>query len=355
MEKVNLKDLNFKELENWVKDKNWPKFRAKQISKWLYNKKVSSYDEMTDLSKDIRNYLKENTEFESLKLVSYEKSQIDGSIKFLWRLKDGNTIESVFIPERDHNTICVSTQVGCAVGCTFCYTTKDGLIRNLTTAEIIDQYLQVQRFVGNENRISNVVFMGMGEPLANYDNVRKAVQIMTDKNMLDLSNRKITISSSGIIAQILKMYNDPEFPQVRLAVSLNASDQKVRESIMPISKTNTIEDLMKTLNSLPFKTGYRIMLEYVLIKDVNDTEDDAKKLVKLIGKNKKRYKVNLIPFNPFEESDYKRPDEKRVEKFQKILWEHNISAFIRWSKGRDISAACGQLRKKELNNFIKIT
>ena len=355
MEKVNLKDLNFKELENWVKDKNWPKFRAKQISKWLYNKKVSSYDEMTDLSKDIRNYLKENTEFESLKLVSYEKSQIDGSIKFLWRLKDGNTIESVFIPERDHNTICVSTQVGCAVGCTFCYTTKDGLIRNLTTAEIIDQYLQVQRFVGNENRISNVVFMGMGEPLANYDNVRKAVQIMTDKNMLDLSNRKITISSSGIIAQILKMYNDPEFPQVRLAVSLNASDQKVRESIMPISKTNTIEDLMKTLNSLPFKTGYRIMLEYVLIKDVNDTEEDAKKLVKLIGKNKKRYKVNLIPFNPFEESDYKRPDEKRVEKFQKILWEHNISAFIRWSKGRDISAACGQLRKKELNNFIKIT
>ncbi|EDP74215.1 23S rRNA (adenine(2503)-C(2))-methyltransferase RlmN [Hydrogenivirga sp. 128-5-R1-1] len=355
MEKVNLKDLNFKELENWVKDKNWHKFRAKQISKWLYNKKVSSYDEMTDLSKDIRNYLKENTEFESLKLVSYEKSQIDGSIKFLWRLKDGNTIESVFIPERDHNTICVSTQVGCAVGCTFCYTTKDGLIRNLTTAEIIDQYLQVQRFVGNENRISNVVFMGMGEPLANYDNVRKAVQIMTDKNMLDLSNRKITISSSGIIAQILKMYNDPEFPQVRLAVSLNASDQKVRESIMPISKTNTIEDLMKTLNSLPFKTGYRIMLEYVLIKDVNDTEEDAKKLVKLIGKNKKRYKVNLIPFNPFEESDYKRPDEKRVEKFQKILWEHNISAFIRWSKGRDISAACGQLRKKELNNFIKIT
>ncbi len=354
MEKVNLKDFNFKELENWVKDKNWPKFRAKQISKWLYNKKVSSYDEMTDLSKEIRNYLKENTEFDSLKLVSYEKSQLDGSIKFLWRLKDGNTIESVFISERDHNTICVSTQVGCAVGCTFCYTTKDGLIRNLTTSEIIDQYLQVQRFVGNENRISNVVFMGMGEPLANYDNVRKAVQIMTDKNMLDLSNRKITISSSGIIAQILKMYNDPEFPQVRLAVSLNASDQKIRENIMPISKTNTLEDLMKTLNSLPFKTGYRIMLEYVLIKDVNDTEEDARKLVKLIGKNKKRYKVNLIPFNPFEESDYKRPDEERVERFQKILWDHNISAFVRWSKGRDISAACGQLRKKELNNFIKI-
>jgi len=352
MEKVNLKDFNYKELENWVKNRGWQKFRAKQIAKWLYSKKVSSYDEMTDLSKDIRSYLKENTEFESLKLVSFEKSKIDGSIKFLWKLKDGNTIESVFIPERDHNTICISTQVGCAVGCKFCYTTKDGLIRNLTTAEIIDQYLQVQRFVGIENRISNVVYMGMGEPLANYENVKKSVQIFTDKNMLDLSNRKITISSSGILAQINKMYEDKEFPLVRLAVSLNASDQKIRENIMPISKTNTLEDLINTLNSLPYKTGYRIMLEYVLIKNVNDSEEDAKKLVKLIKDNKKRYKVNLIPFNPFEESEYERPDTEKVEKFQKILWDANISAFIRWSKGKDISAACGQLRKKEINNFI---
>ncbi|RMD45525.1 MAG: 23S rRNA (adenine(2503)-C(2))-methyltransferase RlmN [Aquificota bacterium] len=354
MERVNLKDFNYKELENWVKEKGWQKFRAKQIAKWIYNKKVSSYDEMTNLSKDIRRYLKENTEFESLKLVSFEKSKIDGSIKFLWKLKDGNTIESVFIPERDHNTICISTQVGCAVGCTFCYTTKDGLIRNLTTAEIIDQYLQVQRFVGLENRISNVVYMGMGEPLANYENVKKSVQIFTDKNMLDLSNRKITISSSGILAQINRMFEDKDFPQVRLAVSLNASDQKVRERIMPISKTNTLEDLMDTLNNLPFKTGYRIMLEYVLIKNVNDTEEDAKKLIKLIGNNKKRYKVNLIPFNPFEESGYERPDENRVERFQKILWNANISAFVRWSKGKDISAACGQLRKKEINNLIRL-
>ncbi len=353
-EKVNLKDLNFKELENWVKKQNWPKFRAKQIAKWIYNKKVSSYDEMTDLSKDMRNYLKENTEFDSLKLISFEKSRIDGSIKFLWQLKDGHTIETVFIPEKDHNTLCVSTQVGCAVGCTFCYTTKDGLLRNLNTSEIIDQYLQVQRFVGNENRISNVVFMGMGEPLANYDNVKKAVQIMTDKNMLDLSNRKITISSSGIIAQILKMYNDKEFPQVRLAVSLNAPNQQIREQIMPISKTNKLEDLMEVLNSLPFKTGYRIMLEYVLIKDINDRPQHAHELAKLIGKNKKRYKVNLIPFNPHEGSLYQRPEDERVERFQKILWDYNISAFIRWSKGKDISAACGQLRKKELNNLIKI-
>ncbi|SNZ04073.1 23S rRNA m(2)A-2503 methyltransferase [Persephonella hydrogeniphila] len=346
---VNLKDFNYGELERWVRKQGWKKFRAKQISKWIYGKKVSSYDEMTDLSKEIRNYLKENTELNSLSLVTYEKSAEDGSIKFLWKLKDGHTVETVFIPERNHYTLCVSTQVGCAVGCTFCFTTKDGLIRNLTTSEIVDQYIQSQRFVGVEKRISNVVFMGMGEPLANYENLKKAIQIMTDDRMLGLSNRKITVSSSGIIHQIKKMYQDKSFPQVRLAVSLNAADQETRKKIMPISETNSIEDLMKTLNSLPVKTGYRIMLEYVLIKGVNDRPEDAHRLARLIGKNKKRYKVNLIPFNPYPGSPFERPEEERVNRFHQILWQYNIGAFVRWSKGKDISAACGQLRKKEID------
>ncbi len=356
---INIKDLNFKELENWVKSVGLPKFRAKQLSKWIYNKKVSSYDEMTDISKDLRKFLKENTKLNNLELLSYEKSSIDGSIKFLWKLEDGQTVESVFIPERNHNTLCISTQVGCAVGCKFCFTTKDGLIRNLSTAEIVDQYIQSQRFVGfePEKRISNIVFMGMGEPLANYENVKKAVQIFTDDKMVGLSNRKITISSSGILAQIKRMYSDKEFPQVRLAISLNASDQKTREFLMPISETNRLEDLMTLLNSLPVKTGYRIMLEYVLIKGVNDSPKDAHRLAKLIGRNKKRYKVNLIPFNPYPSSPFERPEKERVEKFQKILWQYNIGAFIRWSKGQDISAACGQLRKKELErvNFVRFT
>ena len=355
---VNIKEFNFKELEDWVKSVGLPKFRAKQLAKWIYNKKVSSYDEMTDISKDLRKFLKENTKLNNLELASYEKSNIDGSIKLLWKLEDGQTIESVFIPERNHNTLCISTQVGCAVGCKFCFTTKDGLIRNLTTAEIVDQYIQTQRFVGlePEKRISNIVFMGMGEPLANYENVKKAVQIFTDDKMVGLSNRKITISSSGILAQIKRMYEDKEFPQVRLAISLNAPDQEIRKYLMPISETNRLEDLMKLLNSLPFKTGYRIMLEYVLIKNVNDRPEDAHKLARLIGKNKKRYKVNLIPFNPYPSSPFERPEDERVEKFQKILWQYNISAFIRWSKGKDISAACGQLRKKELEktNFIRL-
>ncbi len=352
MEKVNLKDFNYKELEKWALEQGWQKFRAKQIAKWIYNKKVNSFDEMTDLSKDIRNQLKEKAELNALTLVTFEQSKEDGSIKFLWKLHDGHTIESVFIPEKGHNTLCISTQVGCAVGCKFCFTTKDGLIRNLTTAEIVDQYIQSQRFVGlePEKRISNIVYMGMGEPLANYDNVKKSVQIFTDDKMAGLSNRKITISSSGIIHQIVKMYEDKDFPQVRLAISLNAADQKTREEIMPISETNTLEELMKTLNRLPVKTGYRIMLEYVLIKDINDSPKDAHKLARLIGKNKKRYKVNLIPFNPYPGSPYERPEKERVEQFHKILWQYNIGAFVRWSKGKDISAACGQLRKKDLES-----
>ncbi|MGC8941070.1 MAG: 23S rRNA (adenine(2503)-C(2))-methyltransferase RlmN [Sulfurihydrogenibium sp.] len=348
--KTNLKNLNYKELEKFVVERGWQKFRAKQIAKWLYNKKVTSFQEMTDLSKDIRNYLEENCEINTLELVTYQQSKIDGSIKFLWRLKDGNTIETVLINEKNHKTLCVSTQVGCAVGCKFCYTTKDGLIRNLETAEIVDQYINVQRFLGDseENRISNIVYMGMGEPLANYENVKKSVQIFTHPDMCKLSHRKITISSSGILHQIRRMYEDKEFPEVKLAVSLNASYQNQRAFLMPISQTNTLEDLMDLLRSIPLKPGWRITLEYVLIKNVNDTLEDAKRLVSLLKKDKNRFKVNLIPFNPFPGSDFERPEESRVLAFEKVLWDNNIATFIRWSKGRDIDAACGQLRKKEL-------
>lgn len=347
---INLKNLNYKELENFVTERGWQKFRAKQISKWLYNKKVESFDQMTDLSKEIRKSLEESCEINSLQLITYQQSKIDGSIKFLWKLKDGNTIETVLINEKDHKTLCVSTQVGCAVGCKFCYTTKDGLIRNLETAEIVDQYINVQRFLGDseENRISNIVYMGMGEPLANYENVKKSVQIFTHPDMCKLSHRKITISSSGILHQIKRMYEDKEFPEVKLAVSLNASYQSQRAFLMPISQTNTMEDLLQLLRSIPLKPGWRITLEYVLIKNVNDTVEDAKRLVKLLKKDKHRFKVNLIPFNPYPESDFERPEEDRVLAFEKILWDNNIATFIRWSKGRDIDAACGQLRKKEL-------
>jgi 23S rRNA (adenine2503-C2)-methyltransferase len=347
---INLKNLNYKELEDFVLQKGWQKFRVRQIAKWLYNKKVESFQEMTDLSKDIRQTLEKECDINTLQLITYQQSKIDGSIKFLWKLKDGNSIETVLINEKNHKTLCISTQVGCAVGCKFCYTTKDGLIRNLETAEIVDQYINVQRFLGEsqENRISNIVYMGMGEPLANYENVKKSVQIFTHPDMCKLSHRKITISSSGIIHQIKKMYEDKDFPEVKLAVSLNGSYQNQRAYLMPISQTNTLEDLMELLRNIPLKPGWRITLEYVLIKNVNDTPEDAKRLVKLLKKDKHRFKVNLIPFNPYPESDFERPEEDRVLAFEKILWDNNIATFIRWSKGRDIDAACGQLRKKEL-------
>lgn len=353
---IDLKDLNFNELENFVMERGWQKFRAKQISKWLYVKKVSSYEDMTDLSKDIRNYLKENTQLNSLELITYQQSQLDGSVKFLWRLRDNNTVETVLIREKDHWTLCISTQVGCAVGCVFCYTTKDGLIRNLTTAEIVQQYVNVQRFLGDgeENRISNIVYMGMGEPLANYENVKKSVQIFTHPNMCKLSHRKITISSSGILHQIKKMYEDTEFPEVKLAISLNASYQNQRQYLMPISQTNTLTDLIDLLRTIPLKPGWRITLEYVLIKDVNDTPDDAKRLVNLLKNDKSRFKVNLIPFNPFPGTHFERPEEERVYRFEKILWDNDIATFIRWSKGRDIDAACGQLRKKHLDSIVNV-
>ncbi|MCX7738844.1 MAG: 23S rRNA (adenine(2503)-C(2))-methyltransferase RlmN [Hydrogenothermaceae bacterium] len=347
---INLKDLNFRELEEFVLKRGWQKFRAKQIAKWIYTKKVYSYDEMTDLSKEIRNKLKEEAEFDALELITYQQSKLDGTVKFLWKLKDGNSIETVLIKEKDHWTLCVSTQVGCAVGCMFCYTTKDGLIRNLSTAEIVQQYINVQRLLGEgkENRISNIVYMGMGEPLANYDNVKKSVQIFTHPDMCKLSHRKITISSSGILHQIRRMYEDNDFPEVKLAVSINASQQNQRQFLMPISQTNTLEDLLVLLRTISLKPGWRITLEYVLIKGLNDTVEDAKRLADLIKRDRHRFKVNLIPFNPFPGSPFQRPEEERVYRFEKVLWDNGIATFIRWSKGIDIDAACGQLRKKHL-------
>ncbi|RUM40694.1 MAG: 23S rRNA (adenine(2503)-C(2))-methyltransferase RlmN, partial [Desulfurobacterium sp.] len=215
---VKIKNLNFEELQSFVQNLGLEKYRAKQIAQWLYKKRVRSFDEMTNISKSARKLLSENAEIDVLKLVKVEESA-DGTRKYLFKLEDGNRIESVFIPEKDWNTLCVSTQVGCPAQCKFCLTAKDGFTRNLTAAEIVDQYIHVQRDVGEDRRISNVVFMGMGEPLLNFDNVKKAVEIMTDRNMLDLSTRKITISTVGIVPGIDRMAK--EMNKVKLAVSLH--------------------------------------------------------------------------------------------------------------------------------------
>ena len=238
---VEIKNFNMQELEAFVQSLGLEKYRAKQIAQWLYKKRVKTFDEMTNISKQARKLLSEKAVIDVLKLVKVEESS-DGTRKYLFELPDGNRVESVFIPERDWNTLCVSTQVGCPVGCTFCLTAKDGFTRNLTTAEIVDQYIHVQRDVGENRRISNVVFMGMGEPLLNFDNVKKAVEIMTHKDMLDLSTRKITISTVGIVPGIERMAK--EMNKVKLAVSLHATTDEVRERLVPLNRKYSIKDIM---------------------------------------------------------------------------------------------------------------
>jgi len=339
---VNVKDLTFEELKDFVKELGLEPYRAKQIARWVYKKRVPSFFDMTDLSKETRELLSKKAKIDVLKTVKVEESS-DGTRKYLFELEDGNRIESVFIPERSWNTLCVSTQVGCPVGCKFCLTAKDGFTRNLTAAEIVDQYIQVQRDVGEERRISNVVFMGMGEPLLNFDNVKKAVEIMTHRDMLDLSTRKITVSTVGIVPGIERMAR--EMNKVKLAVSLHATNDAVRSRIVPLNEKWNLKEIFRALRKYPADNVRRIMIEYVMLNGVNDSERDAYELVKLIKGLK--VKVNLIPFNPYPGAPFKPTPREKIEKFQKILWDNNVAAFIRDSRGQDISAACGMLRTKE--------
>ncbi len=340
--KVNLKDMTIKELKSFVSSLGLEPYRAKQISRWLYKKRVSDFSFMTDLSKGVRELLSEKAKIDSLKLVKVEESR-DGTKKYLFELEDGNRIESVFIPEERWNTLCVSTQVGCPAGCKFCLTAKDGFTRNLTTSEIVDQYIQVQRDVGEERRISNVVFMGMGEPLLNFDNVKRAVEIMTDKDMVDLSKRKITISTVGIVPGIKRMAK--ELNRVKLAVSLHATTDEVRDFLVPLNRRYPISEIMKALREYPIDNNRRIMIEYVMLKGVNDSIKDAHRLAKLVKGIP--VKVNLIPFNPYPGAPFEPTPREGIEEFQRVLWSYNIATFIRDSRGQDISAACGMLRTKE--------
>ncbi len=336
--------LNLAELRKLVKSFGWEPYRADQVLNWVYKRFITNFEEMTNLSKEQRNFLSANYLIHSLELV--QKVEGGDSTKFLFKTEDGHLLETVLIYERDHLTLCVSSQVGCAVGCTFCATTKDGLIRNLKTEEIVDQFLQVQRHT--PQKIRNVVFMGMGEPLANYENVRKAVEIIVSPWGLDLSKRRVSISTSGLINQLKIMAQDPLMRELNLAVSINAPTQGLREKLMPLSRTNKLQDLMETLYQFPYPPDRRIMIEYVLLEGVNDEERHARELAKLLKKNKKRFKVNLIPFNPDPSLPYRRPSMERVYRFQKVLWEEGISTFIRLSKGVEVFGACGQLRSKRI-------
>ncbi len=352
MSKLCILDYTKDELSSMIK----PSFRAKQIYDWIYKKYVDSFHEMKNLPKELLEDLDNKYHLEPLKIATIEESK-DGSKKYLFSLNDGKTVESVLLPMKkekyDENgkllnlaryTICISSQVGCKIGCSFCLTGKSGFLRNLSPGEITSQVLMIKKDNNiAENRRVNIVFMGMGEPLDNLDNVQKAITIFSDPFGMSISPRRQTVSTSGLSSQIKKL--GKMNLGILLAISLHAVDDELREQLMPINKAYNIESIINAVKEFPIDARKRVMFEYLVIKDLNDDIKSAKKLVKLLHGIKA--KVNLIFFNPHEGSEYKRPEIKDVLRFQEYLINHGVLCTIRESKGLDISAACGQLKDRK--------
>lgn len=340
MDKTDIKSLSLNELENLIKQMGEPKFRASQIFKWLQNG-VVSFDEMTDVSLKLRERLEENCYIACLKIVRKLKSQIDGTVKYLYELLDGNTIESVLMKYEHGYSLCISTQVGCRMGCSFCATGLGGLMRNLTASEMLAQITTAQR---DENiRISNVVMMGMGEPLDNFENTVRFLQLVSHEKGLNIGLRHISLSTCGIVSGIekLKEYNFP----ITLSVSLHAPFDDIRSDMMKINKKWNIDELLSACREYQRVTTRRISFEYALIEGVNDTKECAEELArKLKGI---MCHINLIPVNPVKENKNKTPDKNRIAKFKDWLTAKGMNATVRRTLGADINASCGQLRRRE--------
>lgn len=336
-----IKDFTIEQLVSWLEERGIQAFRAKQILKWVYHRQADAFDTMTDLGKEMRQQLSGQFSISRLEKTRIETSK-DGSKKYLFKLEDGKYVESVLIPEKKHYTLCLSSQVGCAQGCRFCLTARGNFARNLSKSEIIAQVRDVANDMEDPSRLTNIVFMGMGEPLANYRNVVSAIQIISNTEIgLGFSSRRVTVSTAGLIPGITDLGRDTT---VNLAISLNAADNMTRNMLMPINRKYPIEKLIDACRSYPLLQRRRITFEYILLKGINDSQKDAKCLAKLL--RPVRAKINLIPFNDFEGSDFQRPEESVINEFKEILHKANYTAIIRHSKGQDISAACGQLRAK---------
>jgi 23S rRNA (adenine2503-C2)-methyltransferase len=335
------------------------KYRATQILEWIYRKHAATFEEMTNIAKAERSMLAERFYISNPRVLTVERS-LDTTRKFLFELEDRHTIESVLIPDEDRRTLCISSQVGCAQGCKFCLTGSGGFRRNLEAFEIADQVLAVEKILaagpegsaGESGRassrerfryITNIVLMGMGEPLANFDNVIDALKIITADRGLGFSPRRVTLSTNGLVPEINRLGQSGV--KVNLAVSLNAASDEERDRIMPVNRRYPIKDLLAACRRFPLDERRKITFEYVLLRGVNDSEADALRLAKLLTGI--RCKVNLIPFNPFPGSEFKRPEDSAVRRFQKVLLDRHYIAPVRESRGRDISAACGQLREHE--------
>jgi len=341
--KTNIKLLGRGELRMRLGEIGVKAFRADQILRWIYSHHATSFEAMTNIAKLDRDRLSPVFSLPAPRIIRTERSS-DGTRKFLFQLEDDHTIESVLIPDEDRQTLCISSQVGCQQACRFCLTGANGFIRNLASYEIADQVLEIAHLMKQENvnTITNIVLMGMGEPLANLDAVLSALETITAGHGLGFSPRRVTVSTSGLVPAIEHLGRSGI--KVNLAVSLNATTDEVRDRIMPINKRYPIKELLSACRRYPLEPRRRITFEYVLLRGVNDSFEDADRLVGMLRGIK--CKINLIPFNPFPGSEFKRPDADAVRRFQKILLNHRYTAPVRESRGQDISAACGQLREQ---------
>jgi 23S rRNA (adenine2503-C2)-methyltransferase len=340
MSLINLLDLLPTELESLAESLGAPRYRGRQLASWIYAKGVTDIRAMSDLPREFRETLAERAEVGVPELERRTPSQ-DGSQKLVFRYPDGARVQSVLMPDDDRLTLCLSTQVGCGFSCAFCFTGTMGLERNLGAGDIIGQVLGARATLAPGVRITHVVYMGMGEPLANYSATVKSIKLLTDPQALGFSPRRITVSTVGLVSGIEKLAK--ENLRVNLAISLHATSNEIRDRIMPVNKGFAIEELLAACKRFPLPFRQRMTFEYVLLEGVNDAPEDARRLVRLLKGI--RAKINLIPFNDWEGSGFSRPPLPRILAFQSVLLEHGIRATVRWSKGEDIGAACGQLRE----------
>lgn len=341
--KIDIKSMNLAELTKFVASIGEKAFRAKQLYQWLHVKQVYAFDDMTNLSKAFREKLDEVSFITDLKQEQVQISQIDGTRKYLFLLEDGNVIESVLMRYKHGNSVCISSQVGCRMGCRFCASTLDGLVRGLRPSEMIDQIYKIGQDIGE--RISNVVVMGTGEPMDNYDNLLKFITLLTDENGLNISQRNLTVSTCGIVPRMRQLAD--EKLSITLALSLHASNQKKRLELMPVANKYDIHDVIDACKYYFDQTGRRVTFEYSLVGGVNDTDEDARELSQLIhGMN---CHVNLIPVNPIKERDYVQSNAAVIAAFKNKLEKNGINVTVRREMGRDIDGACGQLRKRYIN------
>jgi len=336
--RVHLKNLSLEELEAFVVSLGEKPFRARQLAQWLYQRGAGSFAEMTSLANAFRAKLQDRAWISYLQPAEVQTSR-DGTRKYRFLLSDGEGIESVLLPEKDHFTLCLSTQVGCALRCNFCLTGKRGAVRNLDSSEMIDQIVAVRATLPPEGKLTNLVLMGMGEPLENFQNVVRALEVIRSPAGLQFSHRRVTLSTAGIIPRIKELCSRRHF--VKLAVSLNASTEEQRSELMPINRKYPLKDLLATCRKIPLANREKITFEYVLIKGVNDSEEDAHRLTRLLKGI--RAKVNLIPFNEHPGSHFQTPADETIRRFREVLMAEGFTAMVRQSKGSDILAACGQL------------